>query len=129
MRGVDVLQYSVVNRQPRQLRSAGGSERQPQVVAVDALVDFDGRKLLRATGRAIADRELASQIEFQVVLVRPQFAPTDLAVAIGVEPDCQFAVAHRQLDAAGDAGTLNIERQEAVAGNVSVRGRHPGASK
>src|ERR1019366_6585059 len=96
MGGVFLIQYPVVDAQALKRAAAVGGERQPQVVAIDALVALQRG----STG--------------------PQLAPTDFAIAIAVQADRELAVTNRKFQGTRYFRALDLQAQEAVTGDVGL---------
>ena len=120
MRGIFRIQHSVVDGQPLEHAAAIGGDRQPQIVAVDALVDLHGAEFHRARSVGAGQMKMSQHIGLQRRLAGPQLAPGDFAVAVVIQADREFAVANREFQRTGYLCTIDLESQKAVAGDVRL---------
>jgi hypothetical protein len=96
-------------------------ERQPSVAAIHPIIDL--KRLKSQIARAILRNE--RQMFFDVVrhlrFGRPQFAPGDLAVLIGVDAHRQFDVPDRDFHGSGDVISRHVRDHKAIARHMCLR--------
>ena len=85
------MQQAVVNCQPRYPGSTGRGEWHPQVIAIDALVDFDGRKLF--SGFSVHERTFYTNYRYigppqeALLAVRKELGLADLGKPASADGD------------------------------------------
>src|SRR5580658_4668275 len=123
MRGILRVQHAIVDGKPLELIAAIGADRQPQVVAINALIDPHGTKFHLAGSIGASQMDMSQHVALQGCLTGAQLAPGNFSVAVAIQADRELAIANCQLQRAGDFRTLYLQAQETVAGNVSLRQR------
>src|ERR1039457_3033953 len=120
MGGVFLIQYPIVDAQALKRAAAVGGERQPQVVAIDALVDLHRTKLKFARPLGAGQIEMAQHVGLERGPTGPQLAPADFAIAIAVQADRELAVTNRKFQGTRYFRALDLQAQEAVTGDVGL---------
>ncbi len=113
MRRIFRIQQCVVDGQALERAAACGRDRQPQIAAVNAVVDLNVRKFHPAW--PVGARQIAgvpAHTFCSAVLARPQFAPGTLPSPSRSRPDREFAIANRKLNRAGNLRAFDSEESE-----------------
>src|ERR1022692_3714430 len=118
MGGVFLIQYPIVDAQALKRAAAVGGERQPQVVAIDALVDLHRTKLKFARPLGAGQIEMAQHVGLERGPTGPQLTPADFAIAIAA--DRELAVTNRKFQGTRYFRALDLQAQEAVTGDVGL---------
>ncbi len=117
---IEIGEQLVVDGQRRYRAGAGGAKAQHTVGAVGVVVD----QLLVGIDAAGAfvggDAQALQRICRYRRMPRADLVPRQLAVAVLIETDGKIQVAQRNVPLAGDALTLHLQRQIAVAGLVRI---------
>ena len=119
--GVEIEEQTVADFQRLGRAAAFGVEAQHRVGAVAVVVDemFGGsRRAGRGVGPQCNPRQ---RVRGDLGVLRFQLAPGDFAVAVSIQPDRDFEIAHRDVPLAGDARAVHRERKVTVARLVRVR--------
>jgi hypothetical protein len=117
MQSVEVEQQAIVELQFADAGWAAPGQLEHGIGAIGMAVDQVVGNLQLA-GAAAVQRQAAQRPGIDLGVARAQFAPGDLAVAIGIEAEREIDVAQRDVPLPGDLAALHVEHQIAVAGLV-----------
>src|SRR5579863_5535903 len=100
MRWVGLAEHAILDAQAPEHIAAVGSQRQPQVIPIDPLVDLQWAKTHFTSAVGCGQAKRAEHVGLQCSLTGAQLAPSDFAIAVAVQADRELAVADGEFQCA-----------------------------